>query len=257
MGIPLLAGRDFKEHDSTSSPKVMLVNQSFARRFFPDQDPVGKHATVSNSDWEIVGVVGDVRLSLQSAGASPEFYLPLAQAPRGTGRLLIRSTAPLSAVRHEVQAVDPDQAVAQMRPLNDALDDSLNQPRSTMSIFNIFAAAALLLAAMGVYGVMACGVAQRTREIGIRIALGARSGDVRRMVIGQSMRLVLTGVALGIPVAITVGRLYTSLLFGVKSSDPLTLISVVAILSITALAASYIPSRRATKVDPASVLRPQ
>jgi putative ABC transport system permease protein len=257
MGIPLLAGRDFTEHDSTSSHKVMLVNQSFARRFFPDQDPIGKHVTVSSSAWEIVGVTGDVRLSLQSAGASEEFYLPLAQAPRGTARLLIRSTAPLSAVRHEVQAIDPDQAVAQMRPLNDALDDSLNQPRSMMSIFSIFAAAALLLAAMGVYGVMACGVAQRRREIGIRIALGARAGDVRRMVIRQSMRLVLTGVALGIPVAIAVGRLYSSLLFGVKSGDPLTLIAVVAILSIAALAAAYIPSRRATKVDPASVLRAQ
>ncbi len=257
MGIPLLAGRDFTEHDSTSSSKVMLVNHSFARRFFPDQDPVGKHVTVSSSAWEIVGVTGDVRLSLQSAGASEEFYLPLAQAPRGTARLLIRSTAPLSAVRHEVQAIDPDQAVAQMRPLNDALDDSLSQPRSMMSIFSIFAAAALLLAAMGVYGVMACGVAQRTREIGIRIALGARVGDVRRMVIRQSMRLVLTGVALGIPIAIAVGRLYSSLLFGVKSGDPVTLIAVVAILSIAALAAAYIPSRRATKVDPASVLRAQ
>jgi len=254
LGIPLLAGRDITAQDSTTSPKVMLVNQTFARHFFPNQDPIGKHVNYS-VDCEIVGVAGDVRSSLQTPGPLEEFYLPLTQAPRGTGRLLIRSTAPLSAVRHEVQAVDRDQAVMEMRPLNDALDNSLNQPRSTMSILVAFAAAALLLAAMGIYGVMAYGVAQRSREIGIRIALGAKTGDVRRLVVGQSMRLVLAGVAIGIPAAAAVSRLYSSLLFGVKPADPFTLLAVVAILSFSALGASYIPSRRATKVDPASVLR--
>src|ERR1700722_13482948 len=155
MGIPLLAGRDFHGRDTTTSPKVMLVNQTFARRFFPDRNPVGQRAVYGDNDCEIVGVVGDVRGHLQHAGANAEFYIPLAQGPRGTARLLVRSTAPVSAVRHEVEAVDRDQAVAEIRPLNDALDDTLSQPRSTMSILIAFASAALLLAVVGVYGGMA------------------------------------------------------------------------------------------------------
>ena len=255
MGIPLLAGRDFNGHDATTSRKVMLVNQTFARRFFADRNPVGQRAVYGGNDCEVVGVVGDVRGHLQNAGANAGFYIPLAQGPRGTARLLVRSTAPLSAVRHEVEAVDPDQAIAEIRPLNDALDDTLSQPRSAMSILIAFASAALLLAVLGIYSVMAYGVAQRRREIAIRMALGAKTTDVRNLVLGQSLRLVVAGIAIGLPLAIATGRLYSALLFGVHPADLPTIASAIALVSLAALAAAYIPSRRATRVDPASALR--
>jgi putative ABC transport system permease protein len=255
MGIPLLAGRDFHGRDTTTSPKVMLVNQTFARRFFPDRNPVGQRAVYGDNDCEIVGVVGDVRGHLQHAGANAEFYIPLAQGPRGTARLLVRSTAPLSAVRHEVEAIDPDQAVAEMRLLNDALDDTLSQPRSTMSILIAFASAAMLLAVLGVYGVMAYGVAQRTREIAIRMALGAKTTDVRNLILGQSLRLVLAGIAIGLPLAIAAGGLYSTLLFGVQPADLRTIAGVITLLSLAAMVAAYIPARRAARVDPAFALR--
>ena len=150
---------------------------------------------------------------------------------------------------------DPDQAVAEMRPLNDALDDTLSQPRSTMSILIAFASAALLLAVLGIYGVMAYGVAQRTREIAIRMALGAKTTDVRNLILGQSLRLVAAGIAIGLPLAIATGGLYSALLFGVHPADPPTIAGVIALVSLAALAAAYIPSRRAARVDPASALR--
>ena len=255
MGIPLLAGRDFSDRDTTTSPKVMIVNQTFARRFFADRNPVGERAVYGTNECEIVGVVRDVRGHLQHAGANAEFYIPLAQGPRGTARLLVRSTAPLSAVRHEVEAVDPDQAVAEMRLLNDALDDTLSQPRSTMSILIAFASAALLLAVLGIYGVMAYGVAQRTREIAIRMALGAKTTDVRNLILGQSLRLVAAGVVIGLPLAIAAGGLYSALLFDVRPADLPTIAGVIALVSLAALAAAYVPSRRAARVDPASALR--
>ncbi len=158
-------------------------------------------------------------------------------------------------MRHEVEAVDPDQAVAEIRPLNDALDDTLSQPRSAMSILIAFASAALLLAVIGIYSVMAYGVAQRRREIAIRMALGAKTTDVRNLFLGQSLRLVVAGIAIGLPLAIATGRLYSALLFGVHPADLPTISSVIALLSLAALAAAYIPSRRATQVDPASALR--
>jgi ABC-type antimicrobial peptide transport system permease subunit len=156
-------------------------------------------------------------------------------------------------MRHEVEGIDPDQA--EMRPLNDALDDTLSQPRSTMSILIAFASAALLLAVLGIYGVMAYGVAQRTREIAIRMALGAKTTDVRNLILGQSLRLVAAGIAIGLPLAIGTGSLYSALLFGVHPADPPTIAGVIALVSLAALAAAYIPSRRAARVDPASALR--
>jgi ABC-type antimicrobial peptide transport system permease subunit len=158
-------------------------------------------------------------------------------------------------VRHEVEAVDPDQAVAEMRALNDALDDTLSQPRSTMSILIAFASAALLLALLGIYGVMAYGVAQRTREIAVRMALGAKTTDIRNLILGQSLRLVAAGIAIGLPLAIATGGLYSALLFGVHPTDLPTIAGVIALVSLAALAAAYIPSRRAARVDPASALR--
>jgi putative ABC transport system permease protein len=261
LGIPLVRGRGFTTRDNGSSPRVMLVNESFARRYFPGQDPIGKHVTYSTDriTCEIVGVVRDVRSSLQNAQSNEEMYLPLTQRPWLVARLVVRLAGnPAGAaawIRRAVQAVDRDQAVASIEPFDRFMERSLEQPRMTMLLVLAFAATALLLAAVGIYGVMAYSVAQRAREIGIRIVLGARSGDVRSMVIRQSMQLVLAGVAVGIPIAVVLGRFYASLLFGLKAADPANFMGVIAILAAVALASSYVPAVRATRVDPIVVLR--
>jgi putative ABC transport system permease protein len=261
LGIPLVHGRGFTARDNASSPPVMLVNESFARRFFPGRDPIGRRVTYSTDriTCEIVGVVRDVRSSLQNAQSNEEVYLPLTQRPWLVARLVVRlagnSAGAAAGIRRAVQAVDPDQAVASLEPLDRFMERSLEQPRMTMSLVLVFAGTALLLAAVGIYGVMAYTVAQRAREIGIRMALGARTTDVRSMVIRQSMQLVLAGVAVGIPFAVLLGRLYTILLFGVNAADPANFAGVIAILSAVALAASYVPAVRATRVDPIVVLR--
>ncbi|HTS30000.1 MAG TPA: ABC transporter permease [Bryobacteraceae bacterium] len=261
MGIPIVRGRGFTTRDTASSPKVMLVNERFARRFFPGQDPIGRRVTYSSDHitCEIVGVVRDVRSSPQEAEPDDEIYLPLPQRPWLVARLVARLAGNpagiVAAIRREVQAVDHDQAVVEIEPFEELMGRRMQQPRMTMLLVLVFAATALLLAAVGIYGVMAYGVAQRSREIGIRMALGARPQDVRTLVIRQSLQLVLFGVAVGIPAAAALGRLYASLLFGVTPADPATMAGVAALLSLVALAASYVPAARATRVDPVVVLR--
>ena len=260
LGIPLLRGRYFTERDNISAPRVMLVNESFARRFFLGQDPIGKHVTYSADriQCEIVGVVRDVR-HLRSARAEQEIYLPLVQRPFLVAALVARSTGDPrvveAAIRHQVQETDPEQATAMPRTFQQVIEARLEEPYTNASLVLVFAAAALSLAAIGIYGVMAYTVTRRRREIGIRMALGAPADHVRAMVIRQSMRLVFAGVAAGIPISIALGRLYSNLLFGVKPTDPRTFITVVAILTAVALAASYAPARRASEVDPIVVLR--
>jgi len=238
----------------------MLVNESFARRFFPGRNPIGKHVTYSSDRiaCEIVGVVRDVR-PLRMARAEEEIYLPLAQRPFLVAALVARTMGDPrtveAAIRRQVQAADPEQATATPRTLQQVIEARLEEPYANASLALAFATAALLLAAIGIYGVMAYAVTRRQREIGIRMALGAEAGNVRAMVIRQSMRLVLAGVAAGIPVAIALGRLYSNLLFGVRPSDPRTLIAVVAILALVAYAATAFPARRASAVDPITVLR--
>lgn len=238
----------------------MIINQAFARKFFPGQNPLGKHVTYSTDriTCEIVGIVGNVRASIGETSADPEIYLPLSQRPWLVAKLLVRTDRPAvvtSLVRKQIEAADPTQAVAASLPMEQVISNNLSRPRTTIVVVLIFGTAALLLSATGIFGIVAYTVAQRRKEIGIRLALGADAGRIQRLVLRQTFRLLLTGFACGLPLSLLLAPLYRSLLFGVKPNDSTTLFAGVLVLSFAALAASYIPARRAGQVDPVSILR--
>ncbi len=227
VGIPLLRGRMFTEHDTSSSTPVMVVNEAFARKYFPGTDPIGRHVTYSTDriSCQVVGVVGNVRSGLQDTGVEDELYLPLSQRPWLVAKLLVRTNAfrgIAATIRNRVQSVDPGQAVADSVPLEQEISREMGRPRTTMLVVMLFALSALLLAAVGIYGVIAYSVAQRRKEIGIRMALGANSNRVRALVFGQTARLLVIGMLIGLPLAMMLSRLYVSLLFAVEPSDPAT-----------------------------------
>jgi putative ABC transport system permease protein len=260
LGIPLLRGRLFTEHDTAASSRVAIVNKAFARKFFPGIDPIGKHITYSTDRiiCEIVGVVENVRSGVQDTGVEQELYLPLSQRPWLVAKLLVRtanSTGVAAAIRNRIQSVDPGQAVAESVSLEQAIARRLGRPQTAMLIVVVFAGSALLLAAIGIYGVVACSVAQRQKEIGIRMALGADPRRVKAMVFRQTFQLLGIGAIIGLPLAILLNRLYASLLFDVPPHDPTTLACVIGVLFSVALAASHVPAVRAANVDPAIVLR--
>jgi predicted permease len=260
LGIPLLRGRLFTEHDTAASSRVAIVNKAFARKFFPGIDPIGKHITYSTDRiiCEIVGVVENVRSGVQDTGVEQELYLPLSQRPWLVAKLLVRTANPTgvaAAIRNRIQSVDPGQAVAESVSLERAIARQLGRPQTAMLIVVVFAGSALLLAAIGIYGVVACSVAQRQKEIGIRMALGADPRRVKAMVFRQTFRLLGIGAIIGLPLAILLNRLYASLLFDVPPHDPTTLACVIGVLFSVALAASHVPAVRAANVDPAIVLR--
>ncbi len=260
LGIPVLRGRAFTAHDTAQSQRVMIVNEAFARKFFPGRDAVGRHVTYSTDriTCEIVGVARDVRASLSEPGAEQEIYLPLAQRPWLVAKLLVQTfdaAQSSAAIRRSLQAVDPAQAAAESNPLDQIVAARLGRPRTIMSVVGLFAVSALLLAAIGIYGVMAYNITQRTREIGIRIALGAAAPDVRALVLGQTVKLLLAGLLLGLPLAAALNPIYQSLLFGVTPADPAAFLTAIALLLMVAFSASAIPAVRATRVDPVVVLR--
>ncbi|HEX8191028.1 MAG TPA: ADOP family duplicated permease, partial [Pyrinomonadaceae bacterium] len=264
-GIAVVRGRAVEERDTADAPLVFVVNQALARRDFPGEDPVGKR--ISNGigpdgqpNWrEIVGVVADVRSEEPGREAAPEVYGSYLQDPfAGMSYVLRSSVEPeglAPAVREAVRAVDRAQPVAEVRTMEQLVGESFAQPRFNSLILGLFACMALVLAAAGIYGVMSYAVSQRTHEIGIRIALGARRGDVLRLVVGRGMALALFGVGLGLLAALALTRLMAGLLYGVTATDPLTFAGVALLLSAVALLASYVPARRATKVDPMIALR--
>jgi len=260
IGIPLLRGRAFSEQDTSQSPATILINETLARRFFPGKDPIGKRLIAFNSPREIVGVVGDARQGALNLPPSPEIYFPNAQRAFGQQvSLVVRTNAdPASlgdAVRRAAQSVNPDAPVFRVRTMREVIAGSIAQERFNTILMTLFAVVAMLLAAIGLYGVMAYSVTQRTREIGIRVAFGARRADVLRLVIRQGLRLVALGLALGLMAALALTRLMKKLLFEVSATDPMTFAGVALLLALVALLACWIPARRAAKVDPMVALR--
>jgi putative ABC transport system permease protein len=264
MKIPMRAGRDFDQRDNENARHVALVNEAFVRRFLPNTNPIGERILRDKEEGadplEIIGVVGDAKQTDLGAEVIPEFYQPFAQEPARRVWLTLRTaTASLTgldaAIRRIVHEQDAEIFVGNLQPMEFLLGRNLAQPRFNMILLGVFAAVAMVLAAIGIYGVIAYSVAQRTREIGIRMALGAQRTDMLRMVLRQSLSVVLIGLALGLVAAFAATRLLASLLYGVGANDLFTYVSVVLLLGATALLASYIPARRAMKVDPMVALR--
>ncbi|HZS07528.1 MAG TPA: ABC transporter permease [Blastocatellia bacterium] len=261
LGARLIKGRSFTERDAAGAPSVFIINETLARRYWPNEDPLGKRIRYNPDDpWgEVVGVVEDVRHDGLHLAAGPHLYEPYQQNAWPFLAIAVRSPldqgALLAAVRREVQALDPNLPVSGVRTMEEVMAQSLATRRLVLTLFSLFAVVALVLAAVGLYGVLAWSVTERTRELGIRIALGANRRDVLRLIVGQGMKLVLLGIVIGLVVALALNRLIEKLLFGVSATDPLTFAAIASLLTAVALAACYLPARRATKVDPMVALR--
>jgi predicted permease len=267
MGIPLREGRVFDDRDQFESPPVIIVNERFAQKFFPGQNPMGKRIQPGFSAdegpekmREIVGVVGNVKhLSLRNED-SPEMYLPRTQIPFNIMSLVVRTNVQnpsglTAAIRKELNGLDASIPLTSVRVFDEYISRSLARPRFNALLLSIFAGTALVLTAIGIYGVMAYSVAQRTNEIGIRIALGAAKSSIFRLVVGQAMTLVAISVVVGLVDAFAATRVLQGLLFGVGASDPTTFGAIVLLISAVAFLAAWLPARRAARVDPMIALR--
>jgi len=263
LHIPLLAGRDFSETDTLDRPAAIVISESMAREFWPGEDPLGKRLTLSffpEKIREVIGVVGDVKFrGLDSRKSLATVYVPLSQSTFWNQAIVVRTSGDpantASAMSAAVHQQDPDQPLRNVRTMDDILADSLSQQRFSMLLLASFACLALILAAVGIYSVLAYAVRQRQHEIGIRMALGAQLNDVLCTVITEGMRPALVGIVLGLAGALALKRAISSLIFGVSESDPLTFLSVSVLLAMFALVASILPAYRATKVDPMRSLR--
>ena len=266
LGIPLIRGRLFGEFDDGDAPHVAVISQALARQRWPHQDPIGQAIDFGNMDGNlkpltIVGIVGDVRGNGLDRPPNPIIYVDYRQ--RGMGgnsspTIVMRSDAPMGeivpAARAIFHALAPD-APVKFSTFGDEMGGWLADRRFLLLLVGLFAIAALTLAAVGIYGVVAFSAARRTQEIGIRMALGAQRGDALRLILGEGARLAVAGVAIGITASFGAARLLSSLLFGVSATDPVTFVGAAALLSVVALLASYLPARRATRLEPTAALR--
>jgi len=267
MGIPLKRGRGFTDDDRQGTPQVVLLAESAVQKYFPNEDPIGKTIKLGwgrgpgkpKAGGQIVGIVGDVKEAGLNEPNAPQIYLPYRQWPTQSMSVVMKTTTPpeslTAAVRGEVHAIDPNLPVSNIATLDTIIAESISQPRFYMLLLTIFASVALLLAAIGIFGVLSYAVSQRTREIGIRMALGAPGRTVVTLIVRQAMLLVLSGVAAGTIAALFVSQTMVKMLFSVTPTDPVTFASVAAVLVGVALFASYLPARRATRVDPIVALR--
>ena len=266
MEIPIIKGRAFTELDTEGRPRVAIINEIMARKYFPGEDPIGKRIAFGEANKEeswrtIVGVAGNVRHASINEQPFPGAYTPYAQDRESWSRiaLVLRANGNpeslAAAVRKEISAIDPQQPVSNIQTMEQLMAASIKRPRFIMLLLGLLASIALALSVVGIYGLISYSITERTHEIGVRMALGAQAGDVLRMVVGQGLKLILVGLTIGVAGAFALTRLMSSLLFGVSTVDPVTFLGVSALLAMAALLACYIPARRATRVDPMVALR--
>ncbi|RXH58720.1 ABC transporter permease [Granulicella sibirica] len=262
LGIPRISGRDLA-NESPTGPKVALVNQTFVKKIFGTENPIGQNVVDGDAVYQVIGVVGDIKSRTLGEQARPVLFRSLEQAvlkdPASSYTVMVRSTADPAAivgiVRNQVRALDTGIAVFNVQTMQEHLRDALFLPRLAAMLFGIFGFIGLTLASVGLYGAMSYSVSQRTREIGIRMALGAQISSVRRLFVRKGMLLTLVAVGIGVPASLALSRLFTSVLYGVRANDPATFVSVPIFLCLVALAACWLPARRASRVDPQTVLR--
>lgn len=263
MGATLLSGRDFNTHDHQTAPAVVMINEAMARRYWPNQNPLGRRIKINDegvNPREIVGVVKDARQGDWTLAASPEVYLSHLQATEPHGLTLVVRTAGdpaavVSGIQNEIWAVDKSLPVSEIKSMDEVIAEALGPQRFNMLLLGVFGGVALLLATVGIYGVMSNAVTSRTQEIGIRMALGAQAKDVMGMIVGQGMLLTVIGIGLGLVGAFFVTQLMSGLLYGVSATDQTTFVAVPVLLTVVAMFGCYVPARRATKVDPLVALR--
>ncbi|MFL5238337.1 MAG: ABC transporter permease [Rhizomicrobium sp.] len=262
MGIRLIRGRVFTPQDDSKAPRVAVINETMARQFFPNEDPIGKRINITNGPdtWrQIIGIVADIKQYGVDKPTSAQSYEPFAQVPFSSLNLVIRTkgspAAMLGALRPAVYAVDKDQPIGAIRPLEEIVADSISRQRFAMTLLTLFSAVALVIAAVGIYGVMAYNVVQRTGEFGIRMALGAQQRDVLRLVLTQGGKLIGIGLGVGLLATLATSRAMGSMLFNTSAFDPVTLTSITLLLGAVALIACFFPANRATKVNPIEALR--
>jgi putative ABC transport system permease protein len=262
MGIRLVRGRVFTAQDDAKAPRVALINETMARQHFPNEDPIGKRINITNGPdaWrEIIGIVGDIKQYGVDKATSNQAYEPFAQVPFSSLNVVIRTNgspaALLGAIRPAVYAVDKDQPIGTIRPLEEIVAESIARQRFAMTLLTVFSLVALVIAAVGIYGVMAYSVVQRTGEFGIRMALGAQPRDVLRLVLTQGGKLIGLGLIAGLVATLATSRAMGSMLFNTSAQDPLTLGMTTLLLGAVAMVACLLPASRATKVNPIEALR--
>ena len=264
MGIRVVRGRTFTANDRVGQPKVVVINETAARAFWGLEDPLGRRIAVGQGGFgeqggEVIGVVSDVRYGAVERSVSPDVYLPLLQSTRTMGFIFVKSQAALDSlvpsIRQEIRAMDADLPLVDIKTMDDRFGDAIWRTRMSAWLLGVFSALALVLAAVGIYSVMSQSVEQRTREIGVRMALGASQEDILRLIVGRAILIALAGVALGIALAIPSMRSLTALLYQVTPGDPGVLVMLASLLFGVGLLAGYVPARRATRVDPLTTLR--